>query len=64
MLLTAFGFEMKQINGSHHIFKHPNVSDLLSIQPDGDSGAKPYQIRQFLKIVEANNLKLKDEDEA
>jgi predicted RNA binding protein YcfA (HicA-like mRNA interferase family) len=48
-LLIAFGVELKQMRGSHRIFKHPKAGALLSIEPDDDSGAKPYQIRQFLK---------------
>jgi predicted RNA binding protein YcfA (HicA-like mRNA interferase family) len=57
-LLEAFGFELKRVSGSHHIFKHPSAQELLSIQPGKDGQAKPYQINQFLKLVEAYNLRL------
>ena len=40
---------------------HQNIAELLSLQPRNDGKAKPYQLRQFLKLVEAYNLEL-DED--
>jgi predicted RNA binding protein YcfA (HicA-like mRNA interferase family) len=61
ILLEAFGFELKRTKGSHHIFKHPDVPELLSIQPSSEQQAKPYQMRQFLKIVEEYNLKIRGE---
>ena len=56
-ILEAFGFTLDRINGSHHIFKHSAVSRALSIQPRGDK-AKPYQLDQFLDIVEEFGLKI------
>jgi predicted RNA binding protein YcfA (HicA-like mRNA interferase family) len=61
-LLEAFGFELKRIKGSHHIFKHPDVPELLSIQPSDKQQTKPYQMRQFLRMVEEHNLQIEDED--
>ena len=58
-LAVAFGFELARINGSHHIFVHPEVNELVNLQNDGGE-AKPYQIRQFLKLVESYNLTLND----
>ena len=43
--------------GSHHIYKHSGVNRVLSIQPRGDK-ARPYQIDQFLDIVEEFGLKI------
>ncbi len=63
LLLVGFGFELKRIRGSHHLFKHPTVPALLSIQPTNSGQAKPYQVHQFLKLVEEFNLRLNDEDE-
>jgi predicted RNA binding protein YcfA (HicA-like mRNA interferase family) len=60
-LVLAFGFAHKRTSGSHRIFKHPVVADLLSLQPTKDNKAKPYQIKQLLALVEAYNLKLGDE---
>lgn len=60
-LLEEFGFVRERVRGSHHIFKHPSVSDLLSIQPRKDGKAKPYQLRQLLKLVEEYNLHLPED---
>lgn len=57
-ILEAFGFTLDRVSGSHHIFKHASVSRALSIQPRGDK-AKPYQIDQFLDIVEEFGLEMK-----
>lgn len=56
-LLRAFRFELDRINGSHHIFKHKDVTELINIQ-NVKGKVKPYQIKQFLSIIENNNLKL------
>ncbi len=56
-ILKAFGFELDRINGSHHIYKHRLASRPLSIQPKGNK-AKPYQIDQFLDIVEEFGLRI------
>ncbi|WP_017672188.1 type II toxin-antitoxin system HicA family toxin [Blastomonas sp. AAP53] len=58
-LLAAYGFVLDRVKGSHHIFKHPGIADRINAQPDGKS-AKPYQVRQFVVIVEANGLSLDD----
>ena len=58
-LVEAFGYHLSRINGSHHIFVHPNVPELLNLQEVGGK-AKPYQIRQFLKYVELYNLIMED----
>jgi predicted RNA binding protein YcfA (HicA-like mRNA interferase family) len=64
VLLAAFGFILDRIRGSHHVFKHYKVADaLLSVQPDKDGKAKPYQLRQFLALIEEYDLKMvNDED--
>lgn len=56
-ILKAFGFELDRINGSHHIYRHPAVPRRLSIQPRGGQ-AKPYQIDQFLDMVEEFGLEM------
>lgn len=60
-LLMAFGFVLERTRGSHHIFTHPRIDEILSIQPNPQSDAKPYQVRQFLKLVEQYNLRLKED---
>lgn len=54
-VLEAFGFVLDRISGSHHQYKHPLASRPLSIQPKSNM-AKPYQIDQFLDIVEEFGL--------
>jgi len=58
-LVEAFGFRLSRSSGSHHIFVHPQVRELVNLQ-NVDGQAKPYQIRQFLRLVEQYNLKLED----
>jgi hypothetical protein len=58
-LLEGFGFREARVSGSHHIFSHPVVREIVNLQ-DVDGKAKPYQIRQFLTLVERYNLRLKD----
>jgi predicted RNA binding protein YcfA (HicA-like mRNA interferase family) len=58
-LVEAFGFRLSRVTGSHHIFVRTDVPELVNLQDVGGM-AKPYQIRQFLKIVERYNLKIGD----
>ncbi len=60
-LVEAFGFTLTRVSGSHHIFAHPDVRELVNLQEVGGQ-AKPYQIRQFLKLVEEYNLVLEDDE--
>ncbi len=57
LLLEQFGFRLDRTRGSHHIFIHPDIAELLSIQPRKDGKAKPYQLRQFLKLIEEYDLR-------
>ena len=59
-LVEAFGFRLARISGSHHIFVHPSITELVNLQ-NVNGQAKPYQIRQFLKLMEKSDLKLEDE---
>jgi len=61
MLAEAFGFRSARVSGSHHIFVRSGVRELVNLQ-NVKGQAKPYQIRQFLRIVERYNLKLEDEE--
>jgi predicted RNA binding protein YcfA (HicA-like mRNA interferase family) len=56
-LTKAFGFILARTQGSHHIFQHINISELVNIQNVREK-AKPYQIKQFLELVEKYNLPL------
>jgi predicted RNA binding protein YcfA (HicA-like mRNA interferase family) len=59
-LIEGFGFRLARTSGSHHIFEHPDVPELLNIQ-NRKGKAKPYQIRQFLELSEQYNLELGEE---
>ncbi|MEN1679901.1 MAG: type II toxin-antitoxin system HicA family toxin [Planctomycetota bacterium] len=58
-LLEAFGFTRSRVSGSHHIYRREGVEELVNLQ-DAGGESKPYQIRQFLQIVERYNLQLED----
>ena len=60
-LVEALGFELRRTSGSHHVFVHPDVRELLNLQ-EVRGQAKPYQIRQFLRLVERYALRLEDDD--
>ena len=59
-LVHGYGFRLARISGSHHIYVHPCVSEQVNLQSVRGE-AKPYQIRQFLRLVERYNLKLEDD---
>ena len=61
-LAEVFGFRLSRVSGSHHIFVHKNIPELLNVQNVGGE-AKPYQVRQFLRLVERYNLQMGEEDE-
>jgi predicted RNA binding protein YcfA (HicA-like mRNA interferase family) len=63
-LVEAFGFTLRRISGSHHIYTHPQVIYThpqvprpLSLQPR-QREAKPYQIKQFLEMVHTYGLRM------
>jgi predicted RNA binding protein YcfA (HicA-like mRNA interferase family) len=56
-LVEAFGFRLARVSGSHHIFEHADVPEIINLQ-DSKGKAKPYQVRQFLELVEDYNLQL------
>lgn len=59
-LAEAFGFRLSRVSGSHHIFVHPQVQELINLQDVGGQ-AKPYQVRQLLRLVEQYDLSLGDD---
>ena len=56
-LVEAFEFRRSRQRGSHHIFVRAGVAELVNLQ-DVNGKAKPYQVRQFLKLVERYDLRL------
>ncbi len=59
-LAEGFGFRFSRRSGSHRIYVHPEIPELVNLQ-DVRGEAKPYQIRQLLRLVERYNLRLEDE---
>lgn len=54
-LLEETGFTLSRISGSHHLYSHPDVMEIVNIQ-NVNSEAKPYQIRQVLYLIEKYGL--------
>jgi hypothetical protein len=59
-LAESFGWRLARVAGSHHVFVHPEVDEPLNLQDVGGE-AKPYQVRQLLRLVERYNLRLEDD---
>ena len=58
-LVIAFGFRLARVEGSHHIYLHPDITEQLNLQNVGGE-AKAYQIRQFLRLVERYDLRVRN----
>ena len=58
-LAEACGFELQRVAGSHHIYVHAEIDAVLNLQ-DARGQAKPYQVRQFLRLVERYDLRPED----
>jgi hypothetical protein len=54
-IAEAFGFRFRGRRGSHRIYVRDGVNELLNFQSIGGK-AKPYQVRQFIRIVEKYSL--------
>lgn len=61
-LAVALGFVHDRTSGSHHIYIHRTHKEAqLNLQP-AKSQAKPYQVKQLLRLVEEYNLQIEDQD--
>ena len=60
-MVEGFGFQLVRVSWSHHIFTNPGIPELINLQ-EVKGEAKPYQIRQFLRLVERYNLRLEDDE--
>jgi predicted RNA binding protein YcfA (HicA-like mRNA interferase family) len=58
-LAVGLGFELRRTSGSHHVFAHPDIPQLINLQSVRGE-AKPYQIRQLMRLVERYALRLRD----
>ncbi len=57
--LVGIWFSPFQDQREPHIFEHPSIPELVNLQ-NKKGQAKPYQVRQFLLLVEQYNLTLED----
>ena len=58
-LIEALGFEEVAGRGSHRVFAHPGVIELINLQADGGQ-AKRYQVRQVMGLVRRYALSLEE----
>jgi predicted RNA binding protein YcfA (HicA-like mRNA interferase family) len=59
VLAEALGFELRRVSGSHHVFTHQDIREIINLQSIRGQ-AKPYQIRQLMRLVERYDLNLRD----
>jgi len=57
VLVESFGFRLSRVSGSHHIYVHENVKELVNLQ-NVKGQVKPYQVKQVMELVERYNLEL------
>jgi hypothetical protein len=60
-LVQAMGFREVRTSSSHHIFAHIEIPRLLNLQ-DVRGEAKPYQVRQLMRIIERYNVTLEKDE--
>lgn len=46
-VIQLLGFVFVRQSGSHAIYRHPKVPELLNIQPDRNNDAKRYQVEEL-----------------
>ncbi len=49
-ILSFLGFDMR-IKGSHHILFKEDVAEIINIQPNNESKAKAYQVKQIRNLI-------------
>lgn len=60
-IAEAFGFRLRGGKGSHRIYVRDGVDEILNFQNVGGK-AKPYQVRQLIKIIEKYDLLEEEND--
>ena len=58
-IAEVFGFRYKGGKGSHKVYSRKGIPEILNFQ-NVRGKAKPYQVKQFLKIIEDYNLTIKE----
>jgi predicted RNA binding protein YcfA (HicA-like mRNA interferase family) len=59
-LIETLGYELRRIQGDHHLFKHPIAESKLNLQPERSGDAKKYQVRQVADAIRKYDLRLED----
>jgi hypothetical protein len=60
-IAEVFGFRFSRQSGSHKVYVRDEVEEILNFQDVGGK-AKPYQVKQFIDILEKYNLLEADDD--
>lgn len=55
-LCEGVGMDLRAVNGSHHVYTHPLAGRPISIQECKGGGAKGYQVKQVVAVIEDNGL--------
>jgi predicted RNA binding protein YcfA (HicA-like mRNA interferase family) len=55
-IAEEFGFKFRGGRGSHRIYVKKGIKEILNFQ-NFHGKAKPYQVRQLIKVIEQYNLK-------
>lgn len=58
-IAEAFGFQFRGGKGSHRIYLRKDINEMLNFQ-NVSGKAKPYQVRQLIKIIDKYNLTEED----
>lgn len=59
IVAEAVGFRLDRVKGSHHIFIHEQIPEIVNLQKVKGE-AKPYQVRQLVKMIEKYNLQIEE----
>ncbi len=54
-IAEEFGFKFQGGRGSHRIYSRKGIKEILNFQ-NVHGKAKPYQVRQLIKVIEQYNL--------
>jgi hypothetical protein len=59
-LVEAIGYLLRRQKGSHHVFTHATRAELpmINLLADGAT-AKPYQVRQVVRLIDEHNLEVR-----
>ena len=58
-IAEVLGFRYKGGKGSHKVYSRKGIPEILNFQ-NVKGRAKPYQVKQFLQIIEDYNLTMKE----